>query len=312
MWFVAISKINCIFAPLMKARKVYYLALFIFVSLSACGLKPSKHGKLIGGIYAYQEQKGGLAEQNKDENSPENNVDGKRGEAKYKVSSGLEVPGKLTDRPEQILKRVAYTASYNSDLRIPNWVAWQLTGAHTEGKNTRAGVKFQEDTDVPLPRAVDFDYVRSGYDRGHLCPSADNRWDATAQEQSFLLTNVCPQDHNLNVGDWHELENLCRKWAKTYGSIYIVAGPVLLKGKHKAIGKNKVTVPEAFFKVVLCMEGEPKAIGFIYRNESGNRPKSYYVNTIDDVERITGIDFFPALPDNVEKAVEATCNLEEW
>ena len=296
----------------MKARKVYYLALFIFVSLSACGLKPSKHGKLIGGIHAYQEQKGGLAEQNRDENSPENNVDGKRGEAKYKVSSGLEVPGKLTDRPEQILKRVAYTASYNSDLRIPNWVAWQLTGAHTEGKNKRAGVKFQEDTDVPLPRAVDFDYVRSGYDRGHLCPSADNRWDATAQEQSFLLTNVCPQDHNLNVGDWHELENLCRKWAKTYGSIYIVAGPVLLKGKHKTIGKNKVTVPEAFFKVVLCMEGKPKAIGFIYRNESGNRPKSYYVNTIDDVERITGIDFFPALPDNVEKAVEATCNLEEW
>lgn len=312
MWFVAISKINCIFAPLMKARKIYYLSLFIFVSLSACGLKPSKHGKLIGGIHAYQEQKGGLAEQNGGENSPENNADGKRGEAKYKVSSGLEVPGKLNDRPEQILKRVAYTASYNSDLRIPNWVAWQLTGAHTEGKNKRAGVKFQEDTDVPLPRAVDFDYVRSGYDRGHLCPSADNRWDATAQEQSFLLTNVCPQDHNLNVGDWHELENLCRKWAKTYGSIYIVAGPVLLKGKHKTIGKNKVTVPEAFFKVVLCMEGEPKAIGFIYRNESGNRPKSYYVNTIDDVERITGIDFFPALPDDVEKAVEATCNLEEW
>ena len=296
----------------MKARKIYYLALFIFGSLSACGLKPSKHGKLIGGIHAYQEQKGGLAEQNGGENSPENNADGKRGEAKYKVSSGLEVPGKLNDRPEQILKRVAYTASYNSDLRIPNWVAWQLTGAHTEGKNKRAGVKFQEDTDVPLPRAVDFDYVRSGYDRGHLCPSADNRWDATAQEQSFLLTNVCPQDHNLNVGDWHELENLCRKWAKTYGSIYIVAGPVLLKGKHKTIGKNKVTVPEAFFKVVLCMEGEPKAIGFIYRNESGNRPKSYYVNTIDDVERITGIDFFPALPDDVEKAVEATCNLEEW
>jgi len=296
----------------MKARKVYYLALFIFVSLSACGLKPSKHGKLIGGIHAYQEQKGGLAEQNGDENSPENNADGKRGEAKYKVSSGLEVPGKLNDRPEQILKRVAYTSSYNSDLRIPNWVAWQLTGAHTEGKNKRAGVKFQEDTDVPLPRAVDFDYVRSGYDRGHLCPSADNRWDATAQEQSFLLTNVCPQDHNLNVGDWHELENLCRKWAKTYGSIYIVAGPVLLKGKHKTIGKNKVTVPEAFFKVVLCMEGKPKAIGFIYRNESGNRPKSYYVNTIDDVERISGIDFFPALPDDVEKSVETTCNLEEW
>ena len=276
--------------------------------LSACGLQPSKLGRQLGGKYAYQEQKDGQI------NSEGKNGYGadKLGKAAYKVADGLEVPEKLTDRPEQILKRVAYTASYNSDLRIPNWVAWRLTGAHTRGKNKRAGVKFHEDTDVPMPRAVDLDYVRSGYDRGHLCPSADNRWDATAQEQSFLLTNVCPQDHNLNVGDWHELEILCRKWAKTYGSIYIVAGPVLFKGKHKTIGKNKVTVPEAFFKVVLCMEKKPKAIGFIYRNESGNRPKSYYVNTIDDVERITGIDFFPALPDKVENEVEATSSLDDW
>ena len=292
----------------MKSRKVYSLALLAGLCLSACGLQPSKLGRQLGGKYAYQEQKDGQI------NSEGKNGYGadKLGKAAYKVADGLEVPEKLTDRPEQILKRVAYTASYNSDLRIPNWVAWRLTGAHTRGKNKRAGVKFHEDTDVPMPRAVDFDYVRSGYDRGHLCPSADNRWDATAQEQSFLLTNVCPQDHNLNVGDWHELEILCRKWAKTYGSIYIVAGPVLFKGKHKTIGKNKVTVPEAFFKVVLCMEGKPKAIGFIYRNESGNRPKSYYVNTIDDVERITGIDFFPALPDKVENEVEATSSLDDW
>ena len=127
-----------------------------------------------------------------------------------------------------------------------------------------------------------------------------------------MLTNVCPQDHNLNVGDWHELENMCRKWAKCYGKIYVVAGPVLLKRKHKTIGKNKVTVPEAFFKVVLCMEGKPKAIGFVYRNESGNHPKSFYMNSIDDVERITGMDFFPGLPDDVEKTVEATCNLNDW
>ena len=293
----------------MKSGKVYSLALLALVCLAVCGLQPSKCSKQLSGLRTYQEQEGG---QISSENENGIDADNSQGKAEYKTTNGLEVPGKLTDRPEQILKRVAYTASYNSDLRIPNWVAWQLTGVHTEGKNKRAGVKFHEDTDVPMPRAVDFDYVRSGYDRGHLCPSADNRWDAIAQEQSFLLTNVCPQDHNLNVGDWHELENLCRKWAKTYGSIYVVAGPVLFKGKHKTIGKNKVTVPEAFFKVVLCMEGKPKAIGFIYRNESGNRPKSYYVNTIDDVERITGIDFFPALPDNVENEVEATSSLEAW
>ena len=279
------------------------------VCLAACGLQPSKCSRQLSDVRAYQEQEG---RQISSENENGIDAENSQGKAKYKAANGLEVPGKLTDRPEQILKRVAYTASYNSDLRIPNWVAWQLTGGHTEGKNKRAGVKFHEDTDVPMPRAVDFDYVRSGYDRGHLCPSADNRWDAIAQEQSFLLTNVCPQDHNLNIGDWHELEKLCRKWAKTYGSIYVAAGPVLFKGKHKSIGKNKVTVPEAFFKVVLCMEGKPKAIGFVYRNESGNRPKSYYVNTIDDVERITGIDFFPALPDNVENDVEATSSLEAW
>ena len=293
----------------MKSRKVYSLALLALACLAVCGLQPSKCSRQLSDVRAYQEQKGG---QISSENENSIDAENRQGKTGNKTINGLEVPGKLSDRPEQILKRVAYTASYNSDLRIPNWVAWQLTGTHTEGKNKRAGVKFHEDTDVPMPRAVDFDYVRSGYDRGHLCPSADNRWDAIAQEQSFLLTNVCPQDHNLNVGDWHELENLCRKWAKTYGSIYVVAGPVLFKGKHKTIGKNKVTVPEAFFKVVLCMEGKPKAIGFIYRNESGNRPKSYYVNTIDDVERITGIDFFPALPDNVENEVEATSSLEDW
>ena len=293
----------------MKSGKVYSLALLALACLAVCGLQPSKCSKQLSDVRVYQEQEGG---QISSDNENDIDADNWQGKAKYKTANGLEVPGKLTDRPEQILKRVAYTASYNSDLRIPNWVAWRLTGAHIEGKNKRAGVKFHEDTDVPMPRAVDFDYVRSGYDRGHLCPSADNRWDAIAQEQSFLLTNVCPQDHNLNVGDWHELENLCRKWAKTYGSIYVVAGPVLFKGKHKTIGKNKVTVPEAFFKVVLCMAGKPKAIGFIYRNESGNRPKSYYVNTIDDVERITGIDFFPALPDNVENEVEATSSLETW
>ena len=293
----------------MKSGKVYSLALLALACLAVCGLQPSKCSRQLSDVRAYQEQKGG---QINSENENGIDAENRQGKTGNKTINGLEVPGKLSDRPEQILKRVAYTASYNSDLRIPNWVAWQLTGVHTEGKNKRAGVKFHEDTDVPMPRAVDFDYVRSGYDRGHLCPSADNRWDAIAQEQSFLLTNVCPQDHNLNVGDWHELENLCRKWAKTYGSIYVVAGPVLFKGKHKTIGKNKVTVPEAFFKVVLCMEGKPKAIGFVYRNESGNRPKSYYVNTIDDVERITGIDFFPALPDNVENEVGATSSLEAW
>ena len=145
-----------------------------------------------------------------------------------------------------------------------------------------------------------------------MCPAADNKWSKKAMEESFLFTNMCPQNGNLNRGDWNEMEMACRKWAKKYGDLYIVCGPILYKGKHKTIGNNKVVVPEAFFKVVLRTGDNPQAIGFIYKNTSGNRPKDSYVNTVDEVERITGIDFFPSLPDNVEKNVEATADIANW
>lgn len=232
--------------------------------------------------------------------------------ANARPSEGIEVPAPLTDRKEQILHRTAYTASYNSDTRLPNWVAWQLTSAHTSGPYKRGGIDFAEDEEVPEPRATDNDYYRSGYDRGHICPSADNKWSEAAQRESFLFTNICPQNHSLNAGDWNEMEQQCRRWADKLGSIYIVSGPILYKGRHKTIGKNKVVVPEAFFKVVLCTNGEPKAIGFIYKNQPGNRPKGDYVNSVDEVERITGIDFFPALPDDIETKVEASADLADW
>ena len=214
--------------------------------------------------------------------------------------------------PEQILKRTGYVASYNKTTLLPNWVAWHLTAERTEGSAKRSGVDFAEDTEVPEPRATDWDYYNSGYDRGHMCPTADNKWSKKAMEESFLFTNMCPQNGNLNRGDWNEMEMACRKWAKKYGDLYIVCGPILYKGKHKTIGKNKVVVPEAFFKVVLRTGDNPQAIGFIYKNTSGNRPKDSYVNTVDEVERITGIDFFPSLPDNVEKNVEATADIANW
>ena len=214
--------------------------------------------------------------------------------------------------PEQILKRTGYVASYNKTTLLPNWVAWHLTAERTEGSAKRSGVDFAEDTEVPEPRATDWDYYNSGYDRGHMCPAADNKWSKKAMEESFLFTNMCPQNGNLNRGDWNEMEMACRKWAKKYGDLYIVCGPILYKGKHKTIGKNKVVVPEAFFKVVLRTGDDPQAIGFIYKNTSGNRPKDSYVNTVDEVERITGIDFFPSLPDDVEKNVEATADIANW
>ncbi len=225
---------------------------------------------------------------------------------------GLEIPAPLSDRPEQLLGRMAYSVSYNRDLKIPNWVAWHLTAEKLTGDAKRPSRAFHEDMDVPEPRATDADYVRSGYDRGHMLPAGDNKYSDEAMYQSFLLTNICPQDHGLNAGDWEELENACRKWARKYGDVYIVCGPLLYNQEHRTIGKNKVVVPEAFFKVVLCLKGTPKAIGFIYKNQDGDRPMGDYVNTVDEVERITGIDFFPSLPDDVEDRIEATCDINDW
>ena len=227
----------------------------------------------------------------------------------------MEVPAQMTGTSEILLKRDGYYVSYNKDRKIPNWVAWHLTAAHTKGNNYRDGIEFTEDKEVPYPRATDGDYFSSRYDRGHMCPSGDNKWDRRAQMQSFLFTNVCPQNHDLNKGDWNDLEMQCRYWAKTIGDIYIVAGPIFYNGVKNTIGKNKVAVPDAFFKVILDDRSKAKAIGFIYPNKNGHRQMTTCIRSVDEVERLTGIDFFPRLDDSVEDRVEGaskeTMN-QEW
>lgn len=212
---------------------------------------------------------------------------------------------------EQILYRKAYVVSYNSSTKNPNWVAWHLTADHADGDIPRQN-DFIEDTSVPTPRATLADYRGSGYDRGHMCPAGDNKWDSEAMYESFYLTNMCPQNSSLNSGVWNKIEMDCRAWAKRYGDIYIVCGPVYMNKVHETIGENKVFVPEAFFKVVLCLNGNPKGIGIIARNTDGLSKRDLYYNSIDQVERITGYDFFFSLPDDVEDAVESSYNLSEW
>lgn len=287
----------------MKNFRAYFLLFIAVVALCSCDL--AKNNKAL-----ISEAGKALVEELDQKDGEAGVCDASAGAAEADDKLVMQTSPKGT--PEQILKRTGYVASYNKTTLLPNWVAWHLTAERTEGSAKRSGVDFAEDTEVPEPRATDWDYYNSGYDRGHMCPAADNKWSKKAMEESFLFTNMCPQNGNLNRGDWNEMEMACRKWAKKYGDLYIVCGPILYKGKHKTIGNNKVVVPEAFFKVVLRTGDDPQAIGFIYKNTSGNRPKDSYVNTVDEVERITGIDFFPSLPDDVEKKVEAECDLGLW
>ena len=287
----------------MNKVKFLVLSLCSFVVLSSCDFlernKPlvNEVGRALVDEIENSQRSGGVADA-----------------ASAPVAGGDELLSQDTPDgvPEQMLRRAGYTASYNKTTKLPNWVAWHLTADRTTGPAKRSGVDFQADMDVPAPRAEDSDYYGSGYDRGHMCPAADNKYSEKAMEESFLFTNMCPQNGNLNRGDWNEMEQACRRWAKEYGGVYVVCGPILYKGKHRTIGKNKVVVPEAFFKVVLRTGENPKAIGFIYKNAEGNRPKGDYVNTVDEVERITGIDFFSSLPDDVENKVEATADMADW
>jgi endonuclease G len=225
--------------------------------------------------------------------------------------SSVEIPGPISDAPEQIIKRKAYIVSYNKKTKCPNWVAWYLSSSHVDGDWARSN-DYREDFDVPAPRATNEDYRGSSWSRGHMCPAGDCRWDAKAMSETFLLSNMCPQDINLNSGLWNRIETDCRRWAKRYGGVYIVCGPLYYNSKHEIIGSNRVVVPEAFFKVILCLQGKPKAIGFVVKNNDGARKKDQYVNSVDEVERITGIDFFPNLPDELETIVEATANIHDW
>ena len=222
------------------------------------------------------------------------------------------LPTDNLNRPHQLLVRKSYIVSYNSQTKCPNWVCWQLTREHADGNIKRPDYAFHEDMEVPAPRAELTDYRGSGYDRGHMCPAGDNKWDDDAMYESFLMTNMCPQNQNLNSGLWNQIEMQCRYWAKKYGCLYIVCGPIFLRGEHRTIGQNKVVVPEAFFKVVVCMEGTPKGIAFVCRNTDGNRKKDYYVNTISQVERITGYNFFPSLDDEIADTIKEHADLKDW
>jgi len=217
--------------------------------------------------------------------------------------------------PEQLLERYCYTVSYNANTRQPNWVMWQLTEDHVMRRKEGVWSEYREDIDLPSEiRATLEDYASSGYDRGHMCPGGDCNWDDEGRDETYVLSNMCPQNPNLNRGDWKEIEMACRKWAKQYGNIYIVCGPIFLKSQqHERIGPNQIPVPEAFFKVVLCSESSaPKGIGFICRNTDGNRKKDFYVNSIRQVERVTGFRFFPNLEDSIKSLVYDMDDINMW
>lgn len=219
-----------------------------------------------------------------------------------KTAKGLE---------EEIIHYEGMTVSFNPKLHIPNWVAWELTAEEATGTEPRSN-NFKADPKVK-GSAQPSDYTGSGYDRGHMAPAGDMKWSNSAMNETFFMTNICPQDNGLNRGSWKSLEEKCRERALRDSAIIIVCGPVLDKKPKKHIGDTKVAVPERFFKVILSPYIDPPvAIGFIMPNGPVEGGMQKCAMTVDEVERITGHDFFSALPDDIEAEVESRVNFNKW
>lgn len=226
--------------------------------------------------------------------------------------NNVEIPTINDERSNRIITHKAYTVSYNYDWKIPNWVAYELTDIEVKGEVPRYD-RFKPDPMVPKNvTATTDDYKHSGYDRGHMAPAADMKWDEQVMKESFYLSNICPQNPNLNGGVWKDLEEQVRDLATQKGKIFIVCGPIV-NNTNETIGANKVVVPQGFYKVLLQEdEGELHAIGFVYENKSGRKPMSTYAMTVDEVEEITNIDFFPSLPNKIEKKIESDIDFSKW
>ena len=235
---------------------------------------------------------------------------------KQPIESANDLPYELArlnnHQPEQVIEHLGYTVSYNPKWLVPNWVAYELTNSESDGEQERSN-HFKPDPLVKGDPVTTSDYSKSGYDRGHMAPAADMKWSEQAMRESFYMTNICPQIHNLNAGDWKDLEELAREWARKYGSIYIACGPIV-EANYQTIGKShSIAVPSAFYKVFLRKTRKGWAsIGFIMPNKAGNRPLMTYMLTVDEIEEQSGIDFFYNLPDSIESQVENTYSISDW
>ncbi len=210
-----------------------------------------------------------------------------------------------------LVKHTYYTLSYNEKYEQANWVYYSLTDSMVVKGGSERSNKFKVDKMVSTGSAKSADYTKSGYDRGHLCPAADMDFNPIAMEESFLMSNICPQAPDFNRGIWKELETDVRNWAKKEHKLYVVTGPVFNDNKG-TIGQEEVLVPGYFFKILYEETDQPKIIAFVFPNRKSDRPLADFAVSIDEAEKLTGFDFFSQLPDELENKLESRVNLSGW
>lgn len=218
-----------------------------------------------------------------------------------------------SDHNNYLLVKKQYALSYNRDKGTPNWVSWQLNKSWL-GDAPRTN-NFRPDDTIPKEwnRVLPNDYTRSGYDKGHMTPSADRSNNPEDNAATFLMTNIIPQAPDNNQGYWAELESYTRSLANEGKEIYIISGGY---GQQGTIGKRKVAIPERIFKVIVVSEAgkeldgineSTRIIAVDTPNYNGNKESrwSKYLTTVDELEKKTGYDFLNYVDKSIQKVIEA-------
>lgn len=215
-----------------------------------------------------------------------------------------------------LIEHAGHSLVYDEKNEVPKWTAHIASTELITGNLARIDT-FLMDEKVATGSSTVEDYWNSGFDRGHMVPSADMRWSLEALTATYLYSNVAPQRPEFNRGSWGELEDWIRRSVR-YGNerVFVVTGPVLTAGLPKLANpghKNEVSIPELFYKVVADLDGnDKKAIAFVMKNGVNDYPTISYAVPVDSVEKLTGLDFFPALDDTTEVRIEAQRDPQAW
>ncbi|MEM7085107.1 MAG: DNA/RNA non-specific endonuclease [Bacteroidota bacterium] len=210
-----------------------------------------------------------------------------------------------------VVQHAYYHLSYAEKHEQAEWVAYEMKKSQLS-QNEIKRPYFVQDRDVKSGSADWRNYKNSGYDRGHLCPAADRKFDYDAFHETFLTSNISPQNRKFNSGIWNRLEQKVRFWAKKYDGVFVITGGVL-ENDLPTIGDDRVSVPKEFYKIVIDASGpDLKAIAFLIPNKGTDASFYDFAVTIDQVEAKTGINFFPALSNSEERKLEASINLKAW
>jgi endonuclease G len=234
----------------------------------------------------------------------------------FMVSLSLTLPAQeayeiASAMPRELpVKHSHYTLSYNEGCELPSWAAYMLTPEMAKAAGT-IKEKYSEDPLVSTGSSSTKDYKDAGFVMGQLVPVEDMVFDLKTSAETYYMSNIVPQKVGFNKYLWKGLELLIREWAKEGNTLYITAGPVLADGPFGTFGENKVAIPTRYYKVILDLNGE-RAIGFMFRANSSSGALKSYALSVNDIEKITGIDFFINLPDDIEEKLESTLDLSDW